>query len=451
MYTLKRQLRPLTLAKLACSVLACLAFGSFETAESAEPRLISDSAKAEKADRALVLVHGLLGSPSESFGSWPNIIADDRTDLPTHGQLSDFAVYVIDYQSDFSSRAKLDDVAIGVARDFEASDIFKRHRHIWLVAHSMGGLVLKRTIGRWTLENKTVLLDRIMGIGMLGVPSAGAPLADLARKYSIDAIATTFGWNGVLVQDLTTNGGSYLDGLESDWMAVKRNRDVLQQRRFTPIISCGFETKPEFARSWWNSIFFDFWSRFFGADIDTIVPKLFTSSACDERRGFSVGHTDLIKPNSKRDSVHIWLRDLIVKTIVAGNQEQRVAITTSPLSPRGSGPSAPVDFNLYDKVEFSNDELSLANLDLATSLPKHPERIVYANDQTKQLASQFVLRGGPFYGSTKLQAWEAVATKNTCLKVGHSSNRLTITFSIEDQLTKQCANGAMVCVAFSCD
>src|ERR1019366_2627131 len=177
-----------------------------------------------------------------------------------------------------TSRGTLEDIANGVAAELAASPIFRRHRHVWFVTHSMGGLVLKRTLALWKLQGKTVLLDRIIGIGMLGVPSAGAPLADLAANGRLEVVANLFGWNGGLVKDLTTEAGQrYLDSLENDWIAVKWMRDAGSIRRFTPIFDCGFETKPE------SRIL----ENVFGVQYGIIVPKLFATSACDDKRGFA--------------------------------------------------------------------------------------------------------------------------------------------------------------------
>jgi hypothetical protein len=253
-----------------------------------EPVLLSGQETVTNADRALVLVHGLLGAPRESFARWPYIIGTDQSELPGHGKLSDFAIYAVDYEADFETRATLEDIAGGVANDLAASPIFKRHRHVWFVAHSLGGLVLKRTFSLWQLQGKTILIDRVMGVAMLGVPSAGAPLADLAGKAGVSDLASWLGWNGGLVQDLTTDSGErYLDSLETNWMAIRANRDNSPVRRFTPKISCGYETKPE---SWFLAQL--------GEDYGTIVPKLFAGSSCDDRRGFPVAHTQLPKPTA---------------------------------------------------------------------------------------------------------------------------------------------------------
>ncbi|MEJ8859901.1 hypothetical protein WKW79_35500 [Variovorax robiniae] len=263
-------------------------------------------------------------------------------------------------------------------------------------------------------------------------------------------MATTFGWNGELVKDLTTDGGSYLDALESDWMAVKRWRETHDPRRFTPLISCGFETKPEVERGSWSNLGVMMLGALFRKDIDTtVVPKLFTSSACDDRRPLSVKHTALIKPMSDGDSQHLWLRELITNSLVLGMQEQRASVTTSPPSARSS-PLGVVAFNLADKVDFMNQDLAPDKLDRATGLPLNPERIDFDDDKSRTLATRLVLRGGPFYGSTKLDAWEAAAKKNTCLKLDQSPNRMAITLSIKGEILK-CGGGATICAGQTCN
>ncbi|EHK54478.1 esterase/lipase family protein [Allomesorhizobium alhagi] len=436
----------LNICRLSFSLLALLTY--IQTSFAVEPKLLSAPATAQNADRALIFVHGLLGAAEGSFANWPEIIADDDTELPGHGKLSDFAVYSVDYQADFLSQAKLDEVAVGVSRDLAASQIFRRHRHVWLVAHSMGGLILKRSLTLWVQERKELLIDRIMAVGLLGVPSNGAPLADLVKKHGIDRIALTFGWNGALLEDLTTNSGSYLTSLETNWEGLKRNRDTGEPRRFTPVISCGYEEKPQLAGSdWWGG---RVWDALVGSVIDsTVVPDLFAKTACHDRRHFSVRHTDLIKPTDQNDTVHVWLRNLIITSITKGASENRVELSTRPPSARSSEATGRVDFNLYDRVATLNQGHDVRNLDQQTGLSTHPERIVFANSPSEEQANSLVLRGGPFLGSTLLDAWYAAAAKNTCLKVEASVDRLKIILAVDGK-TVQCSGGAMVCKGQSC-
>ncbi len=435
--------------KLCSLPIAFLLLVSASGTFGAEPKLLSNNATADTADRAIVFIHGLLGSAEASFESWPAIIARDGTELPDHGKLSDFAVYSVNYEADFRSQAKLDEIAVGVARDLAASQIFRRHRHVWLVAHSMGGLVLKRTLTLWRQERKELLIGRILAVGLLGVPSAGSPLADLAKEYGVGSLAKTFGWNGELLKDLTTNSGSYLISLETSWEGLKRARDTELQRRFTPIIYCGYEEKPEVSDAT------VLWKRMLGYGVNsiidtTVVPRLFSSTACDERRGFSVRHTDLIKPKNASDSVHVWLRNLINISITQGMHESRVELGTRPPSPRANVTSASIDFNMYDRVKKINLGLEPRNLDLQTGLPINPERIIFSDNSSEARAKSLVLRSGPFVGSTLLSAWQLAASENTCLKVGNSINRLTIILTI-GSATVQCTGGARVCAGQSCD
>ena len=93
--------------KLVLAVLT-LASAGFSTALAREPILLSAPSTANTADRALVLFHGLLGSPRQSFGKIPQLIASDDLELAGHGKLSDFAVYAVDYEADFTSQATLE-------------------------------------------------------------------------------------------------------------------------------------------------------------------------------------------------------------------------------------------------------------------------------------------------------------------------------------------------------
>lgn len=415
----------------------------------AEPKLLSHPDTERNADRALVFIHGLLGSAEASFGNWPAIIAGDDTELPGHGKLSDLAVYAVDYEADFQSQAKLDEVAIGVSRDLAASQLFKRHRHVWLVAHSMGGLILKRTLTQWVQERKDVLVDRILGIGLLGVPSAGAPLADLAEEFGVDRIANTFGWNGKLLEDLITDSGSYLVSQQASWEGFKRARETQEERRLTPVIHCGFEQKPQLSGS--DSFLGRMKDAIVNSVIDTtIVPRLFSGGACHETRGFAASHTDLIKPPNAADSIHGWLRNLIVISITQGSQELRAAYTTGPPSPTRNGNSNPVPYSVYDRVMKFNEGLETPNLDRNTGLPANPERIVFADPQSEKRAKSLVLRSGDFEAYTLLEMWKAAASKNSCLRVGHSINRLTITLAIDDKFVS-CPGGAVVCARQICN
>jgi pimeloyl-ACP methyl ester carboxylesterase len=415
---------------LIAVLIALLCFGSPAFAD--EPVLLSDPSKVDDADRALVFIHGILGSPTESFGNWPAIIAADNTQFPDHGKLSDIAVYAVDYQAHFTSQSTLEEVAVGIAAELGASQIFKKHRHVWLVAHSMGGLVLKQALISWKLAGKNVLLDRIQGIGMLGVPSGGAPLADLAQSLQADKIAKLLGWNGELVKDLTTDSGKrYLSALEDGWASVKTAFGQSSIRRYTPVIECGVETKPESRFAYIVS----------AEKYGTIVPKLYASSACNHTTSFPYSHIELIKPANSRSQVHSWLRELIIGSATEGLKEQWTQLTADPAVPS----------YLATRADYMNKDVEPVNFEPGSRLPLQPEKIEFDDDQSREAAEHLMLRGSSFVANTKSALFEAVAKKNSCIKAKISPNRLLITLSVHGQ-TKSCGNGTdLVCVNQSCN
>lgn len=411
-----------------------VAMGVSLSALASEPISLSTTATVASADRALVFVHGLLGDPRTSFGKWPEIIAHDSTELIGHGKLFDIAVYSVDYTADFRSNSTLEEVSNGVASDLAASSIFMKHRHVFFVAHSLGGLVLKRTFALWKLQGKTLLLDRVVGVGMLGVPSSGAPLADLTNILPVAKVAALFGWNEMLVQDLTTDSGlRYLASLENNWVAIRTARSVDPARRTTPYVSCGYETKPQF-----NVL-----RGVIPASVLTVVPKLYAGTACDFTRGFPVSHTDLIKPGSEGDSLHLWLRDLLRASALRAFQEERYTFTTGlPSETSGS---------VLSRVEASNKAQEPARLDPNSQLASFPERVMFADEKSKGVAASLVLQGGPFYGATGADLWEAAARINKCLSVTPAPNRLHISLAVTRDVKPCGTNGALICAEQRCE
>ena len=122
-------------------------------------------------------------------------------------------------------------------------------------------------------------------------------------------------------------------------------------------------------------------------------------------------------------------------------KELRDDLETSPPAPQQNGV---VPRNVASRVAFLNKDLNPTTFD-KSGLPKEPERIDFADADAAARAQKLVLRGGPFTGSTKLEVWRAAATENSCLHLASSSNRLTITLKITDDLQECPPTGAFVC------
>lgn len=396
-------------------------------ASAAAPILLSDDATATEADIAIVLVHGLLGDPKTSFGDWPRIMAEDQDPLRTGRDMSDFAVYAVDYQASFKSKSAIEEIANLVATDLAASPIYTRHRFVVFVAHSLGGLIVKRVLATWRAQGKQLLIDRTLGIALLGVPSDGSPLADLAGKHGVDRIASLFGWDGHLVEELRTDSGSYLIALNSDWIAMKQQRDASGRR--TPVTACGYETVAEVPAL---NLFLD----------TTVVARLYAGTTiCDSAAtGFPVRHTEINKPKRREDSQHLWLRAFLDTAISGGAREVNNHLEAGPMGPGST---------LGHRVDILNEGLLPQRLDPATQLPVNPERIGYRSPEDEVEAGLLVYRGGPFQGQTKIAALQQLAAENTCVEVDPAPNGMSVSLAIDGAIS--CGNGFSVCAGQSCD
>jgi len=94
---------------------------------------------------------------------------------------------------------------------------------IIFVAHSMGGLVVLHNLLH---EGAAELMDRVPVVVLLGTPSAGAQIADIAAKVAN---------NGALANMFGADKNRYLQQLSDDW---KRDKD------HRPEVVCGYEKLP---------------------------------------------------------------------------------------------------------------------------------------------------------------------------------------------------------------
>ena len=260
-----------------------------------------ETIKSDGSDAAILFVHGLDGDPIKSFRDttsglfWPDLIRKDERLLYRNRRLADFDIYSVNYSDAFSIQehkdVSIEEIAQQVASALESHSILRTHNHVWIIAHSLGGILVKRILIKWSTNGYRRYIDRIVGISFLGVPSNGAPLAEVSDFWFGRLLSNWLGYNARLVSDLKTasSTNTFLAALENDWANFARDRNP----RF-PRISCAYETVAEYNIFWVHPI--------------KIVPKIYTATACDgEAIAISKTHVALPKPSSLDDPIEDWL------------------------------------------------------------------------------------------------------------------------------------------------
>jgi hypothetical protein len=122
-------------------------------------------------DRAIVFVHGLLGDWKTTFTlpevpkSWAEVMTGDVRPLPNGGSLAQFAVFSIDYHEIFGMNTiTAESAAQMVQGQLEFLILNRRYNHLWIIAHSLGGVLVKEALIGWQSRQQTRFIDRVAGL-----------------------------------------------------------------------------------------------------------------------------------------------------------------------------------------------------------------------------------------------------------------------------------------------
>lgn len=205
------------LATLTRRTLAALALLSF-TASTTEAQLVVT--RSGNGDIAVVFVHGLGGHPTKSFtnpdtgATWFDLLRSER-ELDSSGRTgTSVYIYSVDYADAADGELSIEDIATRLTGRGDWDKLFADHDNIWFVAHSMGGLVLKRALLQTDQFSKRPL-SRVRGALFLGTPAKGAELANLvneleSRGLGGEWIARALGFNPAQVRELASDN-TWLD------------------------------------------------------------------------------------------------------------------------------------------------------------------------------------------------------------------------------------------------
>lgn len=181
-------------------------------------------AKAPHAQIAVVFVHGLFG---DTRGTWTNDNGKTFFDLihdhPRIGKPVD--IFAFGFPSSMMGSGSFDiQDASKALYDKLVYHQLADYPSVVFVAHSMGGLVVMRTLMSYPeFRSRTPL------VVLYGTPQEGAQISTIAQKISS---------NPALEQMLPADKDGYLRGLDTDWK--------LQDAKSRPKVVCAFEKKPTY-------------------------------------------------------------------------------------------------------------------------------------------------------------------------------------------------------------
>ena len=223
------------------------------------------------ASTMVIFVHGVLGNATETFGhdkanNWPAMLVTDpglpsSPDVLSVGYLS----------SPIRPASNINEIAARILSRLRDKDVFKSHKQVVFVVHSMGGLITKRMLVQLKAESPAEF-ERIAAVFFLATPAGGSTLAQTAAWISENPQ-----FRDMKPIDVNT----LLQVYEDDWQALLHNR---QQSPY-PKAFCAYETQPT--------------GNFH------VVPRGNAQAGCDEHPiAFDRDHLGIVKPASRGDEVY---------------------------------------------------------------------------------------------------------------------------------------------------
>ncbi|MDR4470346.1 MAG: hypothetical protein MRJ68_18950 [Nitrospira sp.] len=244
---------------------------------------LSFSFTPESSQNLIVFVHGVFGDPSltwtnQSGVSWPDLVEQDK-------QFQHFRVATYRYESLYLQRtSSINEIAVRMLRQLEDEGVFEKYKEIYFIAHSMGGLVVKRVLVDLNRPTQTAKLRKVKAVLYISTPAQGANSAEVGSWLSV---------NPQLRDMRPADFNTFLQTLEDQW------QNLLRDRRSEPFPQsfCAHETKPT------HGIM--------------IVSRVYAATLCDQN-SFPVDedHANIAKPGSVESDIYLWARARILQSSV---------------------------------------------------------------------------------------------------------------------------------------
>ena len=247
--------------------------------------------------KLIIFIHGVFGSLRDTWRNpttnsyWFDLMKEDPA-------FSGMDILLLGYRSPFWSRGMtLEEVSTALLQELTDEHVFDRYSEIYIVSHSMGGLIAQRILIDLDRPGKEVWLRKIRCVVFLSTPANGAPIAELATYISR---------NPQLVDMKPSTLNSWLQALQNDMVNLRSDREL--NNAIFPRLYAAYETR------------------------DThgviVVSRVYANAATDTPlMPFPLDHQGMAAPASSNDRLYKWVR---------GRIDQAMSMKGRP---SGSGPS----------------------------------------------------------------------------------------------------------------
>ncbi len=322
-------------------------------------------ASQQEHQKLLIFVHGVFGSVATTWGSpqkpsfWPAMVATDP-------RFVDYDLYLINYRTPYIGQApNIHEIASNELGRILSRKIFDRYDEIYIIAHSMGGLIAKSILTQLQGQNVTQL-RQIKGVVFLSTPAQGADLAPLVAWFSL---------NPQLGNMERASLNAYIASLEDQWIQLLENRN--KSNAEFPQAYCAYETLRT------GAVF--------------VVPRELASSRCDGPfHPMPFNHFGMAEPTRSDDDPYLWVMAKILDagtSTVIRRRAEKLLQSAEKLMIAGDQIGARQTFNesraLYRSI---NDRIGLSHVLVGLA---QLEQLLGHNDQARNayMEAQTIVKG----------------------------------------------------------
>ncbi|WUM82479.1 alpha/beta hydrolase [Nocardia salmonicida] len=272
-----------------------------------------------KSQSVIVFVHGLNGNGYSTWGDFPSFIYHNSV-----GVRIDIAVfdYFSGHRRRFKSRANVDGITSLLAE--RLSQLARLYDEIYIVAHSMGGLVARDAIKKYVdVFDRPEGLKPIAGLIQFDTPLEGSGWSPRMAQIVFTEARILHRWSKYQIM-LRKYFDNHFDVHDSS---------NLGNRAYLMPIYAGY------------------------AELDSIVTKESATAGIPERQcyGFQTSHSDIVKPQSSNDEQVKFVLNAVIRTTenrairrVHWMREKRDQGTSGQPESMETRPSKPSDLLITD-------------------------------------------------------------------------------------------------------